>query len=210
MYTLYYAPGAASMVIHWLLLDAGLEFEARRVDLQAAEHKQPEYLALNPRGVVPTLVHDGKAHAETAALLLWLAARHPDVIYTPPMLSDAFPVFLQRMIRLANTLQPNFRTWFYPHEPAGEEHAALVKERVRAVIEAEWAQWAEECMSESGYLFGEQPTVLDFYLAMLMRWSRNMPKPATDWPQLARHAALMKQRPSFAELYRREGLTEWA
>jgi glutathione S-transferase len=45
---------------------------------------------------------------------------------------------------------------------------------------------------------------------MLMRWSRNMPKPATDWPHLNALAQRMKARPSFRTLYEREGLTEWA
>lgn len=46
-------------------------------------------------------------------------------------------------------------------------------------------------------------------LTMLMRWSRNMPKTATAWPALARLAAAMKARPTFKELYAREGLTDW-
>jgi glutathione S-transferase len=45
---------------------------------------------------------------------------------------------------------------------------------------------------------------------MLMRWSRNMPKPATQWPAFAGYGARMKARPSFKVLYEREGLTEWA
>ena len=35
MYTLYYAPGSASLCVHWLLLELGIEFDARRVDLDA-------------------------------------------------------------------------------------------------------------------------------------------------------------------------------
>jgi len=50
----------------------------------------------------------------------------------------------------------------------------------------------------------------DFYLTMLMRWSRNMPSPATQWPHLAALAGAMRSRPSFRTLYEREGLTEWA
>ena len=60
------------------------------------------------------------------------------------------------------------------------------------------------------FLLGDAPTVADFYLVMLMRWSRNMPRPATEWPQLAALAARLKARPSFTMLYAREGLTEWA
>ena len=51
---------------------------------------------------------------------------------------------------------------------------------------------------------------MDFYATMLMRWSRNMPKPAHEWPALGAYAARMKARPSFETLYQREGLTEWA
>jgi glutathione S-transferase len=45
---------------------------------------------------------------------------------------------------------------------------------------------------------------------MLMRWSRNMPKTALDYPALANLATLMKARPSWKTLYESEGLTEWA
>jgi glutathione S-transferase len=46
-------------------------------------------------------------------------------------------------------------------------------------------------------------------LTMLMRWSRNMPRPVDDWPQLHDYARRMKDRPAFAETYRREGLADW-
>ena len=50
----------------------------------------------------------------------------------------------------------------------------------------------------------------DFVTTMLMRWARNMPKPATEWPAIAGYVKRMKARPSFKTLYEREGLTEWA
>ena len=58
------------------------------------------------------------------------------------------------------------------------------------------------------YLLGVSATAADFLLTMFMRWSRNMPRPATDWPQLSALAQRMKARPSFRTLYEREGLTE--
>ena len=53
-------------------------------------------------------------------------------------------------------------------------------------------------------------TAADFLATMLMRWSRNMPRPATDWPTIRGYVERMKARPSFRTLYEREGLTEWA
>ncbi len=70
---LYYAPGAASMLVHWLLIDLDLPHELNLVDTAAGAQKRPEYLALNPNGVVPTLVVDGQPMFEAAALAMTLA-----------------------------------------------------------------------------------------------------------------------------------------
>ena len=56
MHTLYYSPGAASMVVHWLLIELGVPHELQLVDTSTGAQKAPEYLALNPNGVLPTLV----------------------------------------------------------------------------------------------------------------------------------------------------------
>lgn len=208
-YTLYYAPGAASLAVHWLLLELGVEFEAIRLDLQAGEHKQPAYLAINPAGLVPTLLVEGKAQSECAALLLLLAERHPQAGLAPALNHATRGDYLQWTLYLANTLQPAFRTWFYPHEAAGAAHADVAREASRLRIEASWDR-LDAWMAQRNHVLGERLSAVDFLATMLMRWSRNMPKPATEWPHLAAYVQRMKQRPSFAELYTREGLSEWA
>lgn len=211
MYTLYYAPGAASLVVHWLLLELGVEFEAIRLDIEAREHKRPEYLALNPAGVVPTLVVDGRPMVETGAIVAWLAASHPEKQLAPAPGDVRYAAYLQALFRVSNGLQPPFRLWFYPQDIADSSQAESVKQHVRVQIEGEWDRWSAQLASTpGGYLLGDTVSAADFYLTMLMRWSRNMPRPATEWAPLAALATRMKDRPSFAELYRREGLTEWS
>jgi glutathione S-transferase len=206
-YTLYYAPGSASLAVHWLLIDAGLPHALQLVDLAAGAQRSPEYLQLNPNGVVPTLLVDGKPVYECAALLLLLAQRHPHL--RPASGTRAEALYLQWMMHLANTLQPAFRTWFYPHEAAGEAVAEQAKALARTRIEAVFTRLDAHLAGHGPYVAGASLTAADFLAAMLMRWSRNMPKPATEWPALATYAARMKARPSFATLYAREGLTEW-
>ena len=79
MYTLYYSPGTASMAVHWALIEMGVRFEAVSLDFDAGEQKAAAYRKLNPAGRVPTLVVDGQPYAESAALLMLLAERHPGV-----------------------------------------------------------------------------------------------------------------------------------
>ena len=208
--TLYYAPGAASLLVHWLLIELDLPHELHLVDTAAKVQKSPDYLALNPNGVVPTLVVDGKPQYEAAALAMLLAERHPQARLAPAFDDPRRADYLQWMFNLCNMVQPLFRQWWYPGEPAGEANADVVRAHCAPRIEAQWQRIDEHLAAHGPCLLGDEPSVADFYLTMLMRWSRNMPKPATEWPRLAALARTMKARPSFKALYEREGLTEWA
>jgi glutathione S-transferase len=114
------------------------------------------------------------------------------------------------MFHLANTLQPPFRLWWYPNEAAGEIHADDAKATAEARIHEVFANLDAHLAKNGPYLLGDSVSAADFMLVMLMRWSRNMPKTALDYPALANLAALMKARPSWKSLYESEGLTEWA
>lgn len=208
-YQLYFSPGSASLAVHWFLLDAGLAHELVRLNLDAGEQKRAEYLKLNPNGLVPTLIVDGKPIFECAAILLLLAERHGELGYAPAVTSPDRAMYLQWMVHFANTLQPAFRTWFYPHEAAGAEHAEAAKQQAQARIEATWDR-VDAHLAQRPYFAGAALSATDFLGTMLMRWSRNMPKPATEWKAIAEYARGMKARPSFRALYEREGLTEWA
>lgn len=210
MHVLYYAPGAASLVVHWLLIELDVPHELRRLDLEARDQKRADYLALNPAGVVPTLVVNGRSMTEAAAIALWLAERHPEAALAPAPGDPGRQAFLQWMFHLANAVQPLFRLWWYPHEPAGEAHRDAVRDAVRPRIEAAWDRIDAHLAANGPCLLGERETVADYFLVMLMRWSRHMPRPAHDWPALGALATRMKTRASFSELYAREGLEEWA
>ncbi len=210
MHTLYFSPGAASLVVHWLLIELDIPHELRQLDLAAGEHKRPEYLALNSAGVVPTLLINGTPHAETAALVMHLADSHPAAGFAPALGSAHRARYYEAIVRCANGLQPAFRRWFYPESVSDAGDAAALRSGVQHQIEACFARFDADLDDGRPFLLGESISAADFLLTMLMRWSRNMPKPATEFPHLAALAARMKARPSFAKLYAREGLTEWA
>jgi hypothetical protein len=73
-YTLYYSPGAASMAVHWMLIEAQIPFETRLVDIDTGAQHSAEYLRLNPAGRVPTLIVDG-VHAPRVRRLVDAAGR---------------------------------------------------------------------------------------------------------------------------------------
>ncbi len=210
MYTLYYSPGAASLAVHWMLIELGVPHELKKVDMEAGEHRRPEYLKLNPNGFVPAMIVDGTPLYESAALLMLLAERHPQAGFAPAPGNPQRGPYITWMFHLSNTLQAAYKDWFYPERPAGSDAVEGAKASARARIEACWDRVEAQIRSGGPYLVGDRVGAADFLATMLMRWSRNMPKPATEWPTLANYVARMKTRPSFKTLYAREGLTEWA
>lgn len=210
MYTLYYSPGAASFAVHWLLIELDVPHELRKVDLDAGEQRSPEYLKLNPNGLVPTLLVDGAPLYESAALLLLLAERHPQAGLAPAPGSPRRGAYLTWMFHLSNTLQAAYRDWFHPDEQVGESCAGAVKAGAQTRIEAAWGRIDAALRAGGPWLAGDRASAADFLATMLMRWSRNMPQPATGWPAIAGYVARMKSRPSFRTLYAREELSEWA
>src|SRR5271166_3227443 len=75
---LYMTPGSCSTAIHIILEELEEVFEAYVVNLPAGDHFKPDYVAINPKSTIPTLVRrDGTSLTEIQAIAYWLARNHP-------------------------------------------------------------------------------------------------------------------------------------
>jgi glutathione S-transferase len=83
MLTLYFAPGSSSMAPHIALHEIGEPFESHPISFARKETRAPAYLAINPEGVVPTLLIDGRRLTEVAGILFYLAKRFPEARLLP-------------------------------------------------------------------------------------------------------------------------------
>ena len=208
-YLLYYAPGSASFAVHWMLIELGVEFRTQRLDLTAGDQRAPAYLRVNPTGRVPTLLIDDEAYTESAALLMLLAERHPAAGLAPAPNDPRRARWLELMVYLTNTLSSAMRDWFYAEKDGDPADADAIRGLARKRIEGVWERFDDILADGRRHLLGDAMTTVDLLATMLMRWSRNMPRPATGWDHIAAYLTRMRARPSFLELYRREGLTEW-
>ena len=115
--TLYLSPGSSSMAVHIALHEIGVPFESKSLSFHKKEHRQPEFLAINPAGKVPTLMVDGTPVTEVAGCLLYLAKRFPEARLLPDnVLAEAQAVSWMSFI--ASTLHPARRE--------GEQHVTEV------------------------------------------------------------------------------------
>ena len=84
MLELFHSPtSTCSQKVRLVLAEKGLDWVDCRVNLAAEEHLTPAYLALNPNGVVPTLVHDGKPIVDSSVICEYLDEVFPQVPLTP-------------------------------------------------------------------------------------------------------------------------------
>src|SRR5436305_730888 len=73
VFTLYNAPqSTCSQRVRFVLNAKGLPFNEQKLDLLAGDQLKPEYLALNPNGVVPTLDHDGSIVIDSSVIIEYL------------------------------------------------------------------------------------------------------------------------------------------
>src|ERR1700737_1843913 len=88
MFKLYVAPGTCALASHIALAEAGAPYTTVKLDFKANQQNSPEYLAINPKGRVPSLVTDRGILTETPAMLAYIAQSFPQSKLAP--LDDAF------------------------------------------------------------------------------------------------------------------------
>ena len=83
--TLYSNPMSRGRTVQWLLDELGAPYDLKVLDLAKSEQKAPEYLAINPMGKVPAIVHRGVVVTEAAAICVYLADAFPQAGLAPKL-----------------------------------------------------------------------------------------------------------------------------
>ncbi len=211
MIELYYFPGNASFTPHVLLRELDIPFALRLVDRGGGEHKQPEYLALNPNGAIPVLVDGELVLYETAAICLHLADARPDAKLMPEPGTPERAQAYKWLIWATNTLQATLMHYFYPErmvDAGNSEGARQVKAHAEGRVGELLAQVDQELARRgSDWFLGEQFSVMDPYLFMLCRWTRGFgSRPAREYPNIGPYLARVLERPAVRRTIEAEGL----
>ena len=212
MLQLHYFPGNASLAPHMLLEEIGAAYELRLVDRARQAHKAPDYLRLNPNGLIPVLVDGDLVLYESAAICLHLADMHPQAALAPALRTPERAHFYKRLMWLTNTLQARLVHYFYPDRlvDAGDAAAAApVKARAETDVGAMLDQIdAELARHGQPWLLGEAYSALDPYALMLCRWTRGFARPARSLPHIAPYLQRVLARPAVQRTFEQEGLNE--
>ena len=70
----YHNPRSRAQMVHWMLEEASAPYRIVPIDFEKGEHKTPSFLAINPMGKLPTIVHRGIVVTETAAIIAYIVS----------------------------------------------------------------------------------------------------------------------------------------
>jgi len=205
----YMTPGSCSTGIHILLETLELPFEAWIVNLPAGEHLRPEYLKINPRGTIPTLVlDDGRALTDFKSIALWLAETYP----RGRLLPDD-PALAARAIELLDFALAQLHGEGYTriftaerHISPGEARDQHLKDDVashgREIVSQAFGI-LEKRMPAEGYVAGPQFSIADAALFYNEFWADKIGIPLP--PLVAAHYQRVRARPIVRQVLAEEG-----
>lgn len=104
--TLFHSPNTRSTGALILLEELGADYDLHVLDTKAGEQRQPEYLAINPMGKVPALLHDGALVTEQVAIFLYLADLYPEAGLAPPIGDPLRGPYLRWMVFYGSCFEP--------------------------------------------------------------------------------------------------------
>jgi len=209
MLQLHYHPSDASLMPHIFLEELGVPFELKLVDRSRNAQKSPEYLKLNPNGLIPVLVDGDLVLYETPAILLHLADTHPQAGLVPALGTADRAHCYKWMVWLSNTLQATMVQYFYAERYVPAEGLADFRARTEARIAPMLDQLEAQLQSSGGlWLLGAQYSAADCMAFVLCCWTRNLQRPANSLPALGAYLARMRQRPAVQRAAATEELPE--
>jgi len=200
-YRLYYTPGACSISPHISLRESGLAFELLKVDLRAKKLADgSDYLAVSPKGYVPTLqLPGGEILTEGAIMVQYIADQVPDKKLAPRY-GTMERYRLNEMLHFIATELHKATSPLY-NALANDEYKTQLKGR----LAQRWGVFQESVKGE--WLMGKDFTIADGYAFYVMRaWQRTIKEDFARWPKLGEYYARLVQRPSVAAALEAEGL----
>lgn len=165
----------------------GLDYDYVPVDLRTEAHLGAAFKTLNPQGLVPALVDDGKVLTQSPAIIEWLEERYP----TPPLL-PADPESRARVRAMAAIvgcdIHPvnNRRILEYLRKTLGCDEAAVLAwcgTWIHAGFEALETLLAAD-RQRGGFCFGDSPTLADVYLVPQVESARRFNVDLTRYPNI--------------------------
>ncbi len=187
----YTNPQSRGRIVRWMLEEVGQPYRTEVLEYGSGM-KSADYLAINPMGKVPAIVHRGVVVTETAAVCAYLADAFPQAGLAPPCDAPARGSYLRWLFFAAGPVEAavsaKAMNLLAPPEKAGMVGYGSFEQMLDA-LEGAVAQ-------ASPWLLGERFSAADVYLGSQILWGL-MFKSLPERPGFADYAARLRERPAW-------------
>lgn len=161
--TLYTNPNSRGQIAHWMLEETGVPFNVELVDFSKGEHKAPAFLAINPMGKLPAIVHRGVVVTESAAICAYLADALPQAGLAPALDDPARGTYLRWLFFAAGCLEQAVtdRSLKRTDGSPGTLGYGTYEDTLNAL---------EGALKPGPYLLGDRFSAADVYIGAQIRW----------------------------------------
>jgi glutathione S-transferase len=201
MLKLYYARNSCALASHIALEETNAPYEAVRIDFVSAEQRAAEYLKINPKGRVPSLVTERGVLTETPAILAFVAQSFPEAKLAPVDDPFAFGRIQAFNSYLCSTVH-------VAHAHGGRGYRWADDETSFADMKRKVPQTMRECFSlienemlEGPWVCGDAYTIGDPYLFTISGWLARNGVDIAEFPKVKAHAEAMKARPAVQRVF---------
>ena len=198
---LFTRPGSCSLASDIALHEAGIAFELIKVSRHTGKTSDGvDFIDINPKGYVPALLLDsGELLTENAALLQYIADLKPAAKLAPPAGTIERYRLNEWLAYINSEIHKSYSPLFYPNAPEAMKDYAKANLTKRV-------GWLAEKLGSKPYLMGEQFTVADAYLFVVLSWAGHVSFDLTRWPNLLAFQERVGARPHVIEALEAEGL----
>jgi glutathione S-transferase len=194
----YHNPLSRARVVHWMLEEVGAPYRIEPVDLSKGEQKKPPFLAVNPMGKLPTIVHRGTVITETGAICTYLADAFPAAGLAPRLDEPARGSYLRWMFFGAGCIDSALIDRMLAR-PAPERTTALGYGRYEDVMET-----LEKAITPGPYIVQERFSAADVFIGAQIGFGMRT-KSIEPRPAFQAYLGRLQQRPAYKRFEEHSG-----
>jgi len=186
--TLFHSPNSRSTGALSLLEELGVPYDLHVLNMKAGEQRQPAYLAINPMGKVPAIVHNGALITEQPAVYLYLADLYPDAGLAPPIGDPLRGPYLRWLVFYGSSFEPALvdRSMKRESAPASTSPYGDFDTMYNTL---------NSQLAKGPYLFGERFTAADVLWGIALAWTMGF-KLVPESPALKAYVERVNSRPA--------------
>jgi glutathione S-transferase len=201
--TFYFAPQSTASITTLVLEELGIPCERVKLDFQKGETKKPEFLKINPNGLVPTLVHDGAAIWESAAITIYLGETFGDQAKLWPAAGPKRGEAMKWVVWTNVSLGESVYRWarnamWAPEDERNAKAAATASKDIAARLSV-----LDGALADRHFLVGDY-TLADTHVNSYVDWLRHMKIDMAGLNHLSAWSKRCSERPAYARAMARE------